>query len=536
MKMRILLAVCLSLSIANQTASYGQVLGIGGKKANTEFVPGSVFAGAVLFPKKISQDPKFELFPREIVSAWGKKELGFDPMLINQITFVVKKMDDFNRLPKWAAVLHFDEMQGLAGKLIDKLQAKKVGGKTMFSGTDQGMPSFLIYDESTMFVGDEDLFADMVTADQQGRLVRLIKGAGVSGEILAFADIDAIRPALNEAAQKIPSMLPPAINKLKQIPDMIEAIEIGVKADGRIKTEVIVHTSDAELAKEAGRIITEALDFGAEMGIGILAAQMDFNDPVQEALIVYAQRMADDYKQKLSPAVSGNKMTINIDEEATVLPVLIGLMLPAVQQTRTAARRTQSMNNSKQMALAMHNYASAHGKLPAQASYDSNGKPLLSWRVHMLPFMDEQELYDQFHLDEPWDSRHNKQLISKIPALYQSPSVVAAEGKTVYLGVAGEGMMFGSAGRTFAEITDGSSNTAWIVEANQDQAVTWTEPRDWTPNESNPMDGLGRVNPGGFIVTFVDGSVRFINNDVDQKTWKSLLTIGGGEVSNLNGR
>ena len=157
MKMRILLAVCLSLSIANQTASYGQVLGIGGKKANTEFVPGSVFAGAVLFPKKISQDPKFELFPREIVSAWGKKELGFDPMLINQITFVVKKMDDFNRLPKWAAVLHFDEMQGLAGKLIDKLQAKKVGGKTMFSGTDQGMPSFLIYDESTMFVGDEDL-------------------------------------------------------------------------------------------------------------------------------------------------------------------------------------------------------------------------------------------------------------------------------------------------------------------------------------------------------------------------------------------
>ena len=99
------------------------------------------------------------------------------------------------------------------------------------------------------------------------------------------------------------------------------------------------------------------------------------------------------------------------------------------------------------------------------------------------------------------------------------------------MGVAGEGMMFGSAGRTFAEITDGSSNTAWIVEANQDQAVTWTEPRDWTPNESNPMEGLGRVNPGGFIVTFVDGSVRFINNRrrpenmeiaVDHWRWRSF--------------
>ena len=83
---------------------------------------------------------------------------------------------------------------------------------------------------------------------------------------------------------------------------MIEAIEIGVKADGRIKTEVIVHTSDAELAKEAGRIITEALDFGAEMGIGILAAQMDFNDPVQEALIVYASEWPTIINQKLSPA------------------------------------------------------------------------------------------------------------------------------------------------------------------------------------------------------------------------------------------
>lgn len=530
MKTKIILAVFLASALGIVQTTQAQLLGIGGKKANTEFIPESAFAGAVVFPRKISEDPKFDLFPREIVTAWGQKELGFDPMLINQITFVVKKMDVLGQPPQWAAVLHFEKMQGLSGNLIGKLKQKNVGGKTMFSGTDQGMPSFLIFDESTMFVGDEDFFTDMVTADQKGKLVRLIKRAGVSGEIMAFADIESVRPVLNQATQMIPGIMPPAITKLRLIPDMIDAIEIGVKADGRIKTEIIVHTADADLAEEAGKIITEALDFGAEMGIGLMASQMDFNDPVQEALVEYAQRMADDYKQKLSPAVNGNKMSINLDEEATIVPVLIGLLLPAVQQTRAVVRRTASMNNSRQMVLALHNYASAHGKFPAQASYDKNGKPLLSWRVHILPWMEQQALYDQFHLDEPWDSRHNKKLIGKIPQSYQSPSVGDLNGKTVYLGVAGEGMMFTDEQRGFGDITDGSSNTALMVEVNPDHAVHWTQPQDWAPDERNPLKGLGGVNQGGFIVSFADGSVHFISNNVNPETWKALLTIGGGDV------
>jgi type II secretory pathway pseudopilin PulG len=268
------------------------------------------------------------------------------------------------------------------------------------------------------------------------------------------------------------------------------------------------------------------------MGIGALAAQMDFSDPVQEAFVEYVQRMADDYKRKLSPAVSGNKMSIKLDEEATIVPILIGMLLPAAQQTRAAARRSQSMNNSRQMVLAMHNYAAAHGKLPAQASYDKNGKPLLSWRVHMLPYMEQKALYDQFHLDEPWDSPHNKKLIDKMPMIYQSPSVAPMNGKTVYLGVAGEGRMFGPEPKGFGEITDGTSNTVLTVEVNPDHAVNWTQPEDWTPNERNPMEGLGGVNPGGFIVSFADGSVHFISNNVDPETWKALLTIGGGDVVN----
>ncbi len=536
MRTRFLVALTLSFMIGVSASAEAQIPGIGGQKINSEFIPATAFAAAVVFPRKISEDPKFELFPREIVTAWGKKELGFDPMLINQITFVVKSFDTSGFPPQWAAVLHFEQMQGLSGKLIGKLEQKNVGGKTMFSDTDRQTPSFLIYDESTMFVGDEDFFVDMVTADPDSKLVRLLKGAGVTGEILAFADIESVRPVLNQAAQSIPAMLPPAITKLRLIPNMIDAIEIGVKADGRIKTEVIVHAADADVAQEAGKVITEALDLGTEMGIGMLAGQMDFSDPVQEAFVEYVQRMANDYKNKLTPEVTGNKMSMNLDGEATIVPVLVGLLLPAVQQARAAARRVQSMNNSRQLALAMHNYHAAYGRLPAQASYDKNGKPLLSWRVHILPFIEEAALYDQFHLDEPWDSPHNRKLVSQMPQFYQSPSVAGQDGKTVYLGVAGEGMMFGKEGRDFADLKDGSSNTVWTVETNPDHAVEWTKPEDWTPNERNPLEGLGGVNAGGFIVTMVDGSVRFISNNVDSETWKAMLTIDGGEVANPNGQ
>jgi type II secretory pathway pseudopilin PulG len=231
----------------------------------------------------------------------------------------------------------------------------------------------------------------------------------------------------------------------------------------------------------------------------------------------------------LVPKTDGNKLTLQLQQELAVAPFLVGMALPAVQQVRAAARRTQSMNNARQAALAFLNYESAHGKMPTQANYDKNGRPLLSWRVHMLPFMEEQALYEQFHLDEPWDSPHNKKLIRKMPEVYSSPSVAVAPGKTVYLGIAGENTAFGKDPLTFSDIKDGTSNTAMIVEANPSHAVEWTRPKDWEPDERDPMSGLGRVNPGGFIVTLMDGSTQFMSNQTDPEQWKSMWTIAGDD-------
>jgi hypothetical protein len=193
--------------------------------------------------------------------------------------------------------------------------------------------------------------------------------------------------------------------------------------------------------------------------------------------------------------------------------------------------------------LALHNHHDTFRTLPPQASTDKDGKPLLSWRVMILPFIEQQALYQQFHLDEPWDSEHNKALIEKMPQVYKSPASAAGEGKTVYLGVSGEKGTFPASkkasvgpggGLSFAAFTDGLSNTAAVVEAGDESAVIWTKPDDLVPDEKDPLKGLLGQYPGGFQVGICDGSVRFISEAVNPKMLFFLFQRNDGNVIDID--
>lgn len=523
---------CLALLVIPQ-ASNGQIFSK--NRIDSKFVPEAACMSATVFPKKIADDPKFDLFPREIVTAWGKKEFGFDPMLMNQLTFVAVAPKGMMALqqgtPQWGMIMHFDEMQGLSGGLIDRLDKKRSGNRMLFSGTDIGEPSFLVYDEATMFAGEESLFEAMINAQGKSGLIDMMKKGGDDGQAFAYIDAEPLRPLLNELAQQIPGMMPPAISRIRNLPDMLKGIEVSLNIDGSgLQTSIQLHFKDTESAEQGQQIIADAMDVGKEFALGGAATQFDVNDPVQEATLAYIQRMAADYQTKFAPKQSGGAVSMRVANEAAAGPVLIGMLLPALQQVRSAARRTSSMNNMRQMTLAALNYESANGGFPAQANYDKAGKPLLSWRVHILPYIEQQALYDQFHLDEPWNSPHNRKLIPKMPLAYSSPSVAAREGMTVYLGIAGKNAVFGKEKTTFGQITDGSSNTALMIEVGPEMAVEWTRPTDYEYNERQPFRGLGGVNPGVFLVTFADGSTHAISMNVAPETWKSMTTINGGET------
>jgi hypothetical protein len=213
------------------------------------------------------------------------------------------------------------------------------------------------------------------------------------------------------------------------------------------------------------------------------------------------------------------------------LPVSLGLLLPAVQKVREAAGRTQSSNNLKQIGLAMHNYHDSYGSFPPAYTASKAGKPLLSWRVHILPFIEQNNLYNQFHLDEPWDSEHNKKLIPLMPKVYRSPASNAAPGMTTYLTIRGENTAFpGAKGVKLTTITDGLSNTVMAVEASDRKAVIWTRPDDLPLDEKNPRDGLGPPWPGGILVLFCDGSVRMVGAGLAPQTWMDLFLGNDGHV------
>jgi hypothetical protein len=211
--------------------------------------------------------------------------------------------------------------------------------------------------------------------------------------------------------------------------------------------------------------------------------------------------------------------------------VAVALLLPAVQAAREAARLAQCTNNLKEIGLALAYYEQAKGTYPAAAIVGKDGKPLLSWRVAILPYFGQAELFNEFHLDEPWDSPHNRALMPRMPKAYLCPSRSTIEpGTTTYLSFVGKGTTFGQGKPVqLREFTDGTSNTIMMVESTK--ATPWTKPEDlpFDPAALNQLQLVGSNHPGGFNASLVDCSVRFFKSTIDPKLFRALITPNGGE-------
>ena len=193
-----------------------------------------------------------------------------------------------------------------------------------------------------------------------------------------------------------------------------------------------------------------------------------------------------------------------------------------------------SQNNLKQIALAFHNYASTYNeKLPGDI-LDKNGKPLLSWRVAILPFVEEQPLYNKFKLDEPWDSENNKALIEKMPKLYAPLRVKAKAGETFYQTFTGEGTLFVRHAPVYkiSNIPDGTSNTGLVFEAGE--PVIWSKPADMVFDEKKALPKLGGLFDGECNVAMCDGSVIRMKKDPDEKILRYLIMPADGNVLDVD--
>jgi hypothetical protein len=193
------------------------------------------------------------------------------------------------------------------------------------------------------------------------------------------------------------------------------------------------------------------------------------------------------------------------------------------------SRRQERVRRLQLIGLAMHNCHVSQGSFPAAASRDAAGRPLLSWRVHLLPWLGEEELYRAFRLDQPWDSPHNAALLAKMPAVYQTSG--AAPGQTRIVAMIGPGAPFSHArGPELRDFTDGPDQTILLVECGSDRAVPWTQPDDLPFDPQDPVAALGAIEREGFLALFGDGRVEIIRPEISAQALRDLLTSAGGDL------
>jgi hypothetical protein len=222
--------------------------------------------------------------------------------------------------------------------------------------------------------------------------------------------------------------------------------------------------------------------------------------------------------------------------------VLVALLLPAVSSAREAARRMQCSNNLKQIALAMHMYHDVHQCLPAGYVADEDGRPLHSWRVALLPYLEQASLFEQYNFDEPWDSPNNLRVAEQMPDVFRCPSSPQSgpgANVTHYVVVLGTQLpdgthesVFGANRWTkFQDIKDGTSNTLLVIECKT--AVPWTKP-DADPQfaqvVNQPDTVIGSYHAGGENAALTDGSVRFFSHhSLTRDTLRLMIQPADGQ-------
>lgn len=510
----------------------------GSGSVDVGYVTPNSLVAAVAYPQRVLKSPDMEMLPIEIMSAAANKELGIEPLDVEQVLLVVEP--PVQGPPGVGLVVRFSKPYVISTLKLPapiELVDGQLNGRPYRKANTPFGPSLYMPDDRTLIVATEPMLQTMVNNKQkpvEGPLSKLMGKTKLSADLTVIAVLEPVRPLINAQLAQIP--IPPPFEGARRLPELIDAAKAELTVVAQPRSSLTLLSQNEQSAQELEQVVKQLMQTGQQMILAQASAQMGTSDdPVEKASAAYAQRMVKRIFDMFQPKRKGNVLVVSqegaVANQTAMIGVLVALLLPAVQAAREAARRMQSSNNLKQIALAMHNFHDTYKMFPPRASYAADGTPLLSWRVHILPFVGEEALYKEFRLNEPWDSEHNKQLIGRMPAVYQNPSAPPVSGMASYAVPCGKGAIFESKdGTKISQIVDGTSNTIMAVELNPDAGVIWTKPDDFNFDPSRPLQGLGRAHPGGFMAAMADGSVRFISATIDPALFLRLLMKADGQA------
>lgn len=533
--------------------------------ATAALTPESV-AAVTLRPARLLGDPKLQWLPVEVVEAACQKYAGLSAKSIERVTVVAEP--PMGVQPYYAVAvdlaepLSFDTLHPEVLEFLAEFTTRtELEGRVCYQSKQPMAPSLYMPDDHTVWAAPTWMLNKLLRQHAGGEVPsgplvkKMTSGEGNQNDLHAAVMLEPLRPFIQLGMMQARTEAEPRFHKYLDAVGLLKGVVLSVDLSGQRDTLLNVQANNADDAQQLEGLLDEFIEMiradTFDDPLSPYAQLRASDDPVQQALADYMLRYHTEQINQFRPTRSGDtsfdilRTKINstgvepLFMVATV-GVLVALLLPAVQAAREAARRNQSKNNLKRLILSMLNYESAHRNFPAQAIYAEDGTPLLSWRVAVLPFLEDgNELYARFHLDEPWDSPHNIQLLPLMPEVFIDPSsdLATTDGKTHYLGVSGPRAVFSGEmrGRSLAKITDGTSRTVAIVQVDDSHAIEWTKPADYDAEKyaANPVGGIGGLHNGQFLFAMCDGSVHTAYVEVDPEVLRAAFTRDGGEPVTL---
>jgi hypothetical protein len=307
---------------------------------------------------------------------------------------------------------------------------------------------------------------------------------------------------------------------------------VGVRLDDQLKIHAVVACDDVEGAVNVKDTL-KAIQVLARNYAAQLRQKLDEWPDAEPAMIASARALMD-FATSASIRHEGSTMRA----EASGDLALLELGKPFLA-ARHAAERVQSKNHLKQIALAMHNFHDSFKCLPPpvlnQTPSPTGAAKPYSWRVALLPYLQEAPLYEEYRFDEPWDSPANLEVLGKMPDVYRAAGDPPDSTNTSYFALTGPETVFSETGGAppirgtkFAHIRDGTANTILVVEAKR--SVPWTKPEDLPYDPEKPVPELGGHFEGGFLAALCDGSVRFLPENLDEALLRMLIEKSDGQV------
>ncbi len=333
-----------------------------------------------------------------------------------------------------------------------------------------------------------------------------------------------------KGGEKLPEEILKGI-KLTVKGDKVEVEILGETKEGMFKLDPTKKPKHIDLTVE-DKTLKGIYEFGKDKTLRICAA-MEADAPRPKSFKAEEQSLLVIFRRPVPEKKDADKK--DDSKKQSRLPRADG-PVAAAECSQEAGVRAASANNLKAIGLALHSYHEAHRAFPPAALTGRDGKPLLSWRVAILPYLDQGLLYKQFKLDEPWDSPANKKLLATMPRFYAAPvrGESDAADVTYYRVFTGPGTVFeGPRGLRLTGISDGTANTIIVVEAGE--PVPWTKPDELPYNaKQSKLPKLGGLTEGPFNVLMADGSVRQIRRNFDTRIFRAAITRNGGEAVDLD--